>query len=70
LQEEGEKMGSWKKSHPKQLKKIVFSMTESNLKRLIKSHEDRGWSKASEIKEHGYGVGCLMIWPMEGTLDK
>jgi hypothetical protein len=55
-------MGSWKNSHPKQLKKIVFSMTESNLKRIIKSHEDRGWAKGSEIKEHGYGLGCLMIW--------
>lgn len=54
-------MGSWKQNHPKQLKKIVFAMSLSQLEKLIESHESRGWILASEIKEHGYGLGCLMI---------
>jgi hypothetical protein len=56
------KIGSWKSSQPKQLKKIVYSMTENTLSKLIEVHEGRGWTKAGEIKQHGYGVGCLMIW--------
>ncbi|MCI1592472.1 hypothetical protein [Heyndrickxia oleronia] len=46
----------------KPLKKIAFAMTERNLEKVIKAHEDRGWKRASEIKEHGYGVGCLLIF--------
>ncbi|MBM7577684.1 hypothetical protein JOD21_000340 [Jeotgalibacillus terrae] len=44
------------------LKKLVYSLTESKLKSLIAKHEDRGWKAASDIKPHGYGVGCLMIF--------
>ncbi|MEH7503267.1 hypothetical protein V7152_14860 [Neobacillus drentensis] len=55
-------MGSWKYGRLKQLKKIVYSMTDTTLMKIIKDHENRGWSKASEIKKHGYGLGCLMIW--------
>jgi hypothetical protein len=55
-------MGSWRDRQPRQLKKIVYALTENKLLKLIEIHEGRGWSKASEIKEHGYGVGCLMIW--------
>lgn len=51
---------SWKNTHPKVLKKVVYALNEPTLKKLIKDHEDRGWSQASEIKEHGYGFGCLM----------
>lgn len=58
-------MGSWRHSQPKQLKKVVYSMTVSALEKLIKVHEDRGWTKVGEVKEHGYGVGCLMIWTKE-----
>jgi hypothetical protein len=54
-------MGSWKQDRPKQLKKIVYALTESTLKKLISTHENRGWSLASEIKKHGNGLGCLMI---------
>lgn len=54
-------MGSWKQARPKQLRKIVYALTPSRLEELIESHEDRGWILASEIKEHGYGLGCLMI---------
>jgi hypothetical protein len=55
-------MGSWKYGRPKQLKKVVYSLTEATLMKIIKEHEIRGWSKGSEIKKHGYGLGCLMIW--------
>jgi hypothetical protein len=55
-------MGSWKDSQPRQLRKVVYSLTISTLEKLIKVHEGRGWTKVGEVKEHGYGVGCLMIW--------
>ncbi|NRD80300.1 hypothetical protein HPT25_23545 [Bacillus sp. BRMEA1] len=55
-------MGSWKQDHPKQLKKIVYALSEGNLKKVILDHESRGWAKASDVKEYNYGVGCLMIW--------
>jgi hypothetical protein len=58
-------MSSWNQDCPKQLKKVAYALTESTLKKVIEAHEDRGWTKASEIKEHGYGVGCLMIWKNE-----
>jgi hypothetical protein len=46
----------------KPLKKIVYGMTETTLARVIERHEDRGWVQTSEIKEHGYGLGCLMTF--------
>ncbi|WP_428909428.1 hypothetical protein [Niallia sp. Krafla_26] len=51
---------SWKNTHPKTLRKIVYALNETTLNQLIEDHEDRGWSQASEIKEHGYGIACLM----------
>jgi hypothetical protein len=66
-------MGSWKDSHPRQLKKIIFAMSLSGLEKLIESHEKRGWIISGEIKKHGYGLGCLMIWKNRrdesGTVD-
>ena len=44
------------------LKKLVYSLTESKLNSLIAIHQERGWELASDIKPHGYGVGCLMIF--------
>jgi hypothetical protein len=44
------------------LKKVVYGMTEHTLAKVIKSHKDRGWVQTSEIKEHGYGLGCLMTF--------
>jgi len=58
-------MGSWKQDHPKQLRKIARAMTKTTLKRMIKEHESRGWMVASEVKKHGYGFGCLMIFPLK-----
>lgn len=55
-------MGSWRYGRPKQLKKVVYSMTEVTLLKLIETHESRGWTKVGDIKPHGYGVGCLMVW--------
>lgn len=55
-------MGSWKNGRPKQLKKIVYGMNPHNLQKVIDDHVSRGWIKASEIKEYGYGLGCLMVW--------
>lgn len=49
------------KAEPRQLKKVVYGLNESSIKKVIKSHEDRGWKQASEIKEYGYGLGCLMV---------
>ena len=40
--------------------KIVTSLSETKLKRLIKTHEQRGWKMVGEIKPHGQGYGCLM----------
>jgi hypothetical protein len=58
-------MGSWKYDRPRELKKIAYALTESTLNKVIEDHESRGWTKASEVKKHGYGVGCLMIWPIK-----
>jgi hypothetical protein len=55
-------MGSWRDRTPRQLKKVVYALTDKKLRKVIEAHEGRGWSQASEIKEHGYGYGCLMIW--------
>jgi hypothetical protein len=46
----------------KPLKKVVFGMTEATITKVIESHQDRGWVQSSEIKEHGYGLGCLMTF--------
>lgn len=51
----------WKSQQHRQLKKIAFALTKDTLKVVIKAHENRGWSQASEIKKHGYGFGCLMV---------
>jgi hypothetical protein len=56
------KIAGWKNVRPRQLKKVVYAINEHNLIKNIKDHEKRGWSIASEIKEHGYGLGCLMTW--------
>lgn len=55
-------MYSWKKDKPKQLKKIVYALSESNLKKVVGEHESRGWEKISDVKEYKQGVGCLMVW--------
>lgn len=51
----------WKAQQHRQLKKVVYGMNETTLNKVVKSHEDRGWVRASEIKEYGYGLGILMI---------
>ncbi len=56
---------SWKKTRPKVLKKIVYGINETELNKYIAVHEDRGWERGSEIKEHGYGVACLMTFKIE-----
>ncbi|MBS4188686.1 hypothetical protein KHA94_00430 [Bacillus sp. FJAT-49705] len=56
------KVKGWKAQHPRQLKKIVTGLNETTLNRVVKSHENRGWVRASEVKEHGYGLGILMIF--------
>ncbi|WML38681.1 hypothetical protein RCG19_15950 [Neobacillus sp. OS1-2] len=58
-------MSSWRYGRPKQLKKVVYSMTESTLLKLIEVHESRGWIKEGDVKKHGYGLGCLMVWGKE-----
>ncbi|WP_175596781.1 hypothetical protein [Bacillus sp. MRMR6] len=55
-------MGSWKDGRPKQLKKVVYALNDTKLKQVVEAHEDRGWSRASDNKEYGYGLGCLMVW--------
>lgn len=55
-------MAGWRATHPRQLKKIAYALTEDTLKKVITAHEDRGWVRASEVKEHGYGFGCLMVF--------
>lgn len=60
----------WRAQQPRQLKKIAYAMTETKLEVVIESHEDRGWVQASEVKKHGYGFGCLMIWQKENPLEK
>lgn len=54
-------MYSWKNDRPRQLKKVVYGMNEHTINKVIRSHVDRGWVQASEIKPHGYGLGCLMV---------
>lgn len=54
-------MAGWRDQQPRQLKKVVYAINKPNINKLIKDHEDRGWIKASDIKEYGYGLGCLMV---------
>lgn len=54
-------MAGWKEQQPKQLKKVVYALNLTRINKVIKDHEGRGWIKASEIKPHGYGLGCLMV---------
>jgi|GEM_PF-4785381 len=56
-------MFTWKKSNF-QPKKVVFGMTIRMVEKLIKQHEIRGWEIVSEIKKHGYGYGCLMVYKL------
>ncbi|WP_203363057.1 hypothetical protein [Bacillus sp. REN10] len=53
----------WKAQTPVTLKKLVYALSEHKLGQNIKKHEQRGWKRASEIKEHGYGVAVLMEFP-------
>ncbi|MGY3716766.1 hypothetical protein ACWE42_14705 [Sutcliffiella cohnii] len=55
-------MARWKETQPKNLKKIVYGLTINQLKNYIKTHEERGWKTASDIKEHHRGVAVLMTW--------
>lgn len=55
-------MGSWKDRQPRQLKKVVYGLNDHNINKVIEAHEGRGWEKGSEVKEYGYGLGCLMIF--------
>lgn len=58
-------MSSWKQDTPKQLRKIVFGLTDTSIKKVIVDHEKRGWMQVGEIKEHGYGLGCLMVFDIQ-----
>jgi hypothetical protein len=55
-------MGSWMDYKDRQLKKVVYGLTDATINKAIAAHESRGWERASEIKEYGYGLGCLMIY--------
>ncbi len=57
-----------KKAH-RQLKKVVFAMTQYGLSQNIAAHENRGWVQASEVKEHGYGFGILMTFGEKGEIN-
>lgn len=46
----------------RQLKKVVYALTEYKLQQNIDAHIDRGWVQASDIKEYHYGLGVLMVW--------
>lgn len=46
----------------RELRKVVFAMSDVNLRKNIENHENRGWKVASEVKKHGYGLGCLMTY--------
>lgn len=54
----------------RQLKKVVYALTESALRKNIQSHENRGWVVASEVKPHGYGVAVLMKWGEESPIER
>lgn len=60
-------MAGWKSQRQKQLKKVVYALTEPILSKNITAHEERGWEQASPIKEYGYGFGVLMEWKEENN---
>ncbi|UAT29961.1 hypothetical protein K7T73_15555 [Bacillus badius] len=53
-----------KAKQQKTLRKLVYALNEHKLGQNIEAHEKRGWRLASEVKEHGSGVGCLMEFPL------
>lgn len=55
-------MGSWRNTHRRPLKKVVYALTDHGMNKLIQDHENRGWERGSEVKEYGYGFGCLMVF--------
>lgn len=55
-------ISGWTNARPRQLKKVVFAMSEEKLKKLIINHEVRGWKTAGDVKKYGYGLGCQMVW--------
>lgn len=55
---------------PRQLRKIVYALNEYKLNKNIAAHENRGWVTASEVKEHGYGWGVLMVWNQESPMER
>lgn len=55
-------MSGWKSQRPRELKKVVYAINDNNLKKVVADHEARGWMVASEVREYGYGWGCLMKW--------
>jgi hypothetical protein len=61
-------VGSWR-SAPRQLKKIVYALDNHTINKIIVDHENRGWTKASEIKEYVYGLGCLMTYEYRREKD-
>lgn len=62
-------MAGWREKQPRVLKKVVYGLTQPNLEKVIRSHENRGWELASEIKEYRYGFGVLMIIPQGRNKD-
>lgn len=62
-------MASWKDYSPRELKKIVYALDVTTLKKTLKNHLDRGWIVASEIKEHRNGVGVLVKYPNKWEED-
>jgi hypothetical protein len=54
----------------KQLKKVVYAITEHGLKLHIGNHEKRGWVVASEVKPHRRGLGVLMKWGSASPIEK
>jgi hypothetical protein len=53
----------------RQLRKIVYALNEQKLNKNIQAHKDRGWVLASDVKDHGYGLGVLMVWGQESPLE-
>ncbi|PPA70060.1 hypothetical protein C4B60_10735 [Jeotgalibacillus proteolyticus] len=53
----------------RQLKKVVFGLSEATVKKLITRHQERGWIVKSDIKPHGNGVACLMVYPRKGEVS-
>lgn len=49
-------MAGWREERPRKLKKVVTGMNPGTIERVIKSHEDRGWVRASDVKK------MEMVW--------